>query len=148
MESRRLTFKTERMASLPKDRLSRVTLLAFAAVIVTLVISLVWIDREARRNDVALSRDVRTVQSGRTIGQLKACLGRELRMDPARRQRGGWNGSASDPLGLRAFNEMTDIGVRLHELGDLRKVVFSTREARPLRPAELDAINRCVGDAA
>lgn len=131
------------MASLPKDGISRAVLAAFTAVIVTLTIALDWIGRDARRSEVALSRDVRTIQSTRALGHLKVCLGHELRMDVGR-QRGVWSGSATDAGGLRAFNSMTDIEVRLHERGEVRTVVIATREARALRPAELDAINRCV----
>ncbi len=61
------------------------------------------------------------------------------------RQRRVWTDSATDDGGLKAFNSMTDIGVRLHDRGETRKVVVSTREARALRPAELNAINRCLG---
>lgn len=134
------------MASLPQDRISRVVLVAFAAVIISLTVALFWIGREARRSEAALSREVGTVQSVRTIGDLQACLGHELRMDVGRRRR-VWSGSAADASGLKAFNSMTDIGVSIHELGNVRKVVISTRGGRALRPAELSVINSCVGDA-
>ncbi len=112
-----------------------------------LMLSFAWIGREARRDETALARDVRSVQSSRPLGELKSCLGHELRMDVGR-QRDVWSGSAHKGRGLIAFNSMTDIGVRLYELGGVRKVIISTRRARPLRPAELKAIERCVRGAA
>ena len=132
------------MALAPRDATSRIVLAAFAAVIVALMIGVVWVSRDAHRSEVALSRDVRTIRSTRSLGELKACFGLELRMD-AGRQHGMWRGSATDGGGLKAFNSMTDIGIRLYELGNARTVVVSTRLARALRPAERDAINRCAG---
>jgi hypothetical protein len=138
------------MSWLPKDPISRVVLSGFAVVLGTLVVALIWISREADRSEVALARDVRTVESGRPLGELKACLEYELRLDVGRHlvfwnSEGAWSGSAEDAGGLKAFNSMTDIGVRLLEQGEMREVVISTRKARALRPAEVDAINRCVG---
>ena len=131
------------MASRPKDAVSRSILLAFGAVIVALTLLIAWIGHEARRDEAAASQDVRNLQTGRTIGQLRSCLGEELRIHAGREPH--WRGSANEGGGLRAFNAMTDIGVRLYELGGVRKVVVSTRHARPLRPAELNAIDGCVG---
>lgn len=121
----------------------------FAVVLGTLGVALILISREADRSEVALARDVRTIESARPLGDLKSCLEYELRLDVGRRlvfwnSGGAWSGSARDAGGLKAFNSMTDIGVRLLERGDMRKVVISTRQARALRPAEVEAINACV----
>lgn len=138
------------MSTLPRDRISRVVLCSFAVILVTLAVAFIWIGRESDRSEVALSRDVRTIVSARTLDELKACLGYELRMDAGRNRvvwnsSGVWSSSARGAGGLRAFNSMTDLGVRLLERGGTREVVISTRQARALRPAEVNVINRCTG---
>ena len=142
-------YDTLDMNSLPKDQISRAVLGGFAVVLGALGVALILISREADRSEVALARDVRTIESARPLDELKSCLEYELRLDMGRHRvlwnsGGAWSGSATDAGGLKAFNSMTDIGVRLLERGDMRKVVISTRRARTLRPAEVQAINACV----
>jgi len=137
------------MSSLPKDRISRVVLGGFAVILGTLFVGLILAGRESDRSEVSLARDVRTIESDRPLSDLKSCLQYELRLDVGRHlafwdSGGAWSGSAGGAGGLKAFNSMTDIGVRLLEQGDTRKVVISTRQARALRPAEVEAINGCV----
>lgn len=137
------------MSSFSKDPISQVVLGVFAVVLGTLIVALTWMSREADRSEAALARDIRTIESRHPLRELKACLEYELRLDVERHlvfwtSDGAWSGSAEDAFGLKAFNSMTEIGVRLLEQGEMREVVISTRQARALRPTEVDAINRCV----
>jgi len=127
---------------LPKDTMSRWILAAFAVVIVALTLSLGLIGRENQRREAASSEDVLSLQSSRPLDDLRSCLGRHLAMEHGRGRH--WTGSPRDAGGLRAFNPVTDVGVRLYDLGDFRKVVVSTRRSRPLRLKQRSTIDSCV----
>ena len=122
------------MSTFPTDRTSRVILLSFMALIVLLIIMVVWLGWTNQRKELALAREVRTVETERPRSELRSCLRYELPLG----KRWAESGTA-----ISNMNHVTDLGVSLHDVGDTRKIVVTTRLGRALRPREVAAFARC-----
>jgi hypothetical protein len=111
------------------------------AVIVLFMVGVAWIGWNSQRQEAALAREVRRLETQQPVRELKRCLGRELRLSKF------WVGRADEIAGTRNINHMTDIGVVLYDLGGPSRVVITTSMGRPPRAAESQAIDKCVLDA-
>ena len=120
--------------------IAKVTLAFFGLFILLSFVGLIWIALANSKKEAAEARVVVSLETSRSVRELRRCFEQELRLG----RQAAWVGAAKGPDGIRAFNSMTDIGVRLHDLGNVRRVSITTRLARSLRPGERDAIQECT----
>ena len=128
------------MGTLPPDRLSRAILASFGVIILLLAAGLFWIGRSSQREELALARNVTELESKREAVELRSCFEEELQLSKF------WNGDATAE-GTSNINHMTDIGVRVRDLGRVRNVTITTSRGRDLRVAEIQAIRGCAGES-
>jgi hypothetical protein len=131
------------MTFLPKDRTSRVIMLGFMGVMATLMVAGIWGSFYTARQEERLARTVLQREVATSVGDLQWCLstfeGYGLQLSSR------WRGSADTERGVRGMNHLTNIGVRIRDLGNMRSVVITTARGRALRARERKIVEGCLG---
>ena len=124
----------------PRNAIATVVLTIFVLLIIAGFVGFVAIFWENGKRERAEARIVLTIETSRSVRELRRCFNRKMHFG----RQSYWAGGSKEPGGLRGFNSMTDVGARLHDLGTKRVVVITTRLARTLRPGEVETIRECT----